>query len=376
MAGEPLSDLQVGELASILKLDMILDGMVVKDSHPGAPLGALGGSNGIIISEYRSFLIRCVVERICLLLSIPICELELLSGFELVQRGLCDPIRAFIKGEPHSDKKVAEGRFRIISGVSLVDNIIERVMFRNTHAVEIANWRKLPTCPGMSLEDYDLEFIYEWQVKNRAGHGDVAGWDWCLPRWLMEDCTKARLLSVDSNQSYKDLVRAQFVCWVRGTFLVGNELWEQTRDGVQKSGSYRTSRDNSWSNYILNQVAAIEAGHDEEVEVKAMGDDLLAQILEGVREELERLGFRVKVMQDDGPGNFEFCSQVWSGDPMAEPQNLGKMLYRLLSKIPGSALWYQTLQSLHRDLRHHPQAENVFARLSEYVAQELGGATN
>jgi len=228
----------------------------------------------------------------------------------------------------------------------------------------------------MSLEDYDLEFIYDWQVKNRAGHGDIAGWDWCLPRWLMEDCTKARIANVDSNQTYVDLVRAQFVCWVRGVYLVGNELWEQTRDGVQKSGSYRTSRDNSWCNFILQQVAAIEAGHDEEVPVKAMGDDLLAKILKGVREELERLGFRVKLLVDEGPGNFEFCSQVWSGEPMAKPQNLGKMLYRLLSKNPGSALWYQTHQSLHKDLRHCPEAPAVFTRLPEYVAQELGGATN
>jgi len=355
---------------------MILDGMVVKDSHPGAPLGALGGSNGVIISEFRGFLLRCVIERVCLLLSIPICELESLSGFELVQRGLCDPIRAFIKGEPHSDRKVAQGRYRIIAGVSLVDQVIERVMFRNTHSVEIANWRDLPACPGMSLEDYDLEYIYKWQVENGAGHGDIAGWDWCLPRWLMEDVTVARLNSVKSNLAYKRLVRAQFVCWVRGVYQVGKELWEQTRDGVQKSGSYRTSRDNSWCNYLLQQNVALGVGYLEEVPVKAMGDDLLVKILAGMLEETERLGFKVKQLVDDGPGHFEFCSQLWSGGPLGKPQNLGKMLYRLLSKIPGSQLWYQTLQSLHKDLRHCPEAPQIFARLSEYVAQELGGATN
>jgi len=366
----PLSDSAVLRLVEVINLDKIVEFMVVKDSHPGTPLGQLGNKNGLVLEAYRGFVYRCVVERLLLYLSVSSGELEEMSAFALVQSGFQDPIRAFIKAEPHSDRKIREGRLRIIAGVSLVDQLVERVLFRATHSVEIANWRDIPFCPGMSLQDSDQEFLYDWQVNACASHGDISGWDWCLPRWLMEDVTIARCKSVlNADLDYYRLVRAQFVTWVRGVFSVGSELWEQLEDGVQKSGSYRTSRDNSACNYTLQQDVAYTLGVRREVAVKAMGDDLLVEPIEGAKEELERLGFRVKVLQNDGPGNFEFCSTLWSGNTYGVPVNVGKMLYRLFSKVPGTPVWDETLHSLRMELRHFPEKDVLFGRIAEYVAQ-------
>lgn len=40
----------------------------------------------------------------------------------------CDPIKVFVKQEPHKRKKLDEGRLRLISSVSLIDTIIDRIL--------------------------------------------------------------------------------------------------------------------------------------------------------------------------------------------------------------------------------------------------------
>jgi len=44
---------------------------------------------------------------------------------ELIQLGLCDPVRLFIKQEPHPFRKVRTGRLRLISSVSLSDHTLQ-----------------------------------------------------------------------------------------------------------------------------------------------------------------------------------------------------------------------------------------------------------
>jgi hypothetical protein len=100
-----------------------------------------------------------------------------------------------------------------------------------------------------------------------------------------------------------------------------------------------------------------------------MGDDLLVEPLDGAREVLERLGFRVKVLQFDGPGHFEFCSTKWSGGKFGVPVNVGKMLYRLLSKKPGSTVWRETMVNFVQEIRHYPGKHELLGRIAEYEAQ-------
>lgn len=40
-----------------------------------------------------------------------------------------DPLKIFIKQEPHKDKKIAEGRLRLIMSVSLIDSMVDRILF-------------------------------------------------------------------------------------------------------------------------------------------------------------------------------------------------------------------------------------------------------
>lgn len=40
-----------------------------------------------------------------------------------------DDIKVFVKQEPHSWEKISEGRFRLISAVSMVDTMVDRIVF-------------------------------------------------------------------------------------------------------------------------------------------------------------------------------------------------------------------------------------------------------
>nr|UHS71524.1 MAG: hypothetical protein 1 [Barnaviridae sp.] len=368
-SGRELSNSEIKQLSRAVNLPIIMNKSIQRDSHPGVPMGLIGASNGYMVDEYFDFLERCVVERLLLLLSVSSSYLESLTAFELVQRGFRDPVRTFIKGEPHSEKKLAEGRLRIISGVSVTDQLIERILLRAAHMTEISGWREIPLCPGMSLQDKDQEFLYNWQVQHSAGHGDLSYWDWQMQRWMMEDVTRSRLLSTTNASSwYFRLLRNQFVGWVRTVFQVADEMWMQEVDGIQESGSYRTSRDNSAGNFILQQVVAYES-QKKETPMKAMGDDFLVVLVKRHREILEELGFVVKNLDNEGPGKFEYCSTRWDGYRYGVPTTMGKTLYRLLSKPAGSQAWHETMPQIREVLRHHPAQVDLLERLEQYGGQ-------
>lgn len=182
----------------------------------------------------------------------------------------------------------------------------------------------------------------------------------------MEDVTRARLLSVRNMSTwYARLVRNQFVGWTRSVFQAGDEMWAQEEDGIQESGSYRTSRDNSAGNFILQNCVSYElCGRG--CEMKSMGDDFLREPMEGTAEAIEELGYQVKCLQSEGPGRFEFCSTRWDGYKYGVPTTMGKTLYKLLSKAPFSQAWAETMPQIKEVLRHHPARDQLLERLVEY----------
>ena len=118
---------------------------VVKESNPGIPYKIFGATNHDILENNGSFILRAVSARLHKILKTPLADLRKMSAIELALNGLCDPIRVFVKNEPHSKLKMSQGRYRIISSVSLVDNLLQRIIFDAQDRLEIAEWTRSPS---------------------------------------------------------------------------------------------------------------------------------------------------------------------------------------------------------------------------------------
>nr|QOY47063.1 RNA-dependent RNA polymerase [Turnip yellows virus] len=284
---------------------------------------------------------------------------------ELIRNGLCDPIRLFVKGEPHKQAKLDEGRYRLIMSVSLVDQLVARVLFQNQNKREIALWRAIPSKPGfgLSTDEQVLDFVKglarqvgttptevvaNW--KNYLTPTDCSGFDWSVADWMLHDDMIVRnRLTIDLNPATERLRS----CWLRCISnsvlcLSDGTLLAQTHPGVQKSGSYNTSSSNS-------RIRVMAAFHTGAAWAMAMGDDALESNPADLAA-YKRLGFKVEVS-----GQLEFCSHIFRAPDLALPVNENKMIYKLIYGYnPGSgnaevvSNYLAACFSVLNELRHDP----------------------
>ncbi|AZP56278.1 RNA-dependent RNA polymerase [Faba bean polerovirus 1] len=291
---------------------------------------------------------------------------EKLTAEELVQLGLCDPIRLFVKGEPHKQSKLDEGRYRLIMSVSLVDQLVARVLFQEQNKLEINLWRAIPSKPGMGLStDAQVadfldslaqhvqvpveDLVYNWE--KHVVPTDCSGFDWSVTDWLLEDEMEVRNRLTQGNNALTRRLRG---CWLKcisnSVLALSNGiLYAQRVPGVQKSGSYNTSSSNSRIRFMCSKYAGASWAI-------AMGDDAL----ESVDTDLDvykEIGLKVEVS-----GQLEFCSHIFEKPDLAVPVNVGKMLYKLIYGYNPECGSIQVLRnyidactSVLNELRHDPE---------------------
>lgn len=292
-------------------------------------------------------------------------DVDTMSAEQFVQLGLCDPIRLFVKGEPHKQSKLDEGRYRLIMSVSLVDQLVARVLFQNQNKREIALWRSVPSKPGfgLSTDSQASEFIGLLASKvgvapseltsNWRHHlvpTDCSGFDWSVSEWMLHDDMEVRnRLTTDLTPLTAHLRRVWVACISRSVLCLSDgTLLAQRIPGVQKSGSYNTSSSNS----RIRFMAALHCGASWAV---TMGDDAL-ESTDSNLEEYKCLGFKVEVSEQ-----LEFCSHNFVQPDLALPVNANKMLYKLIHGYdPGSGHlevvrnYLAACFSVLNELRHDP----------------------
>ncbi|DAZ87620.2 TPA_asm: P1-P2 fusion protein [Piper methysticum polerovirus] len=261
-------------------------------------------------------------------------DFEHMSAEELVREGLCDPVRLFVKGEPHKTSKLDEGRYRLIMSISLVDQLVARVLFQQQNKLEIALWRAIPSKPGFGLSTdgqvheflaslarqvgvSERELLAHW--REYVLPTDCSGFDWSVSSWMMADEMEVRNRLTMQNTPLCRRLRAAWLKCIENSVLCtsGGLLLSQKIPGVQKSGSYNTSSTNS-------RVRVMAAYHCGAPWVMAMGDDALESPITNLRKYAD-LGFKVEVSEQ-----LEFCSHVFEQSGLAIPVNTAKMLYKLI----------------------------------------------
>jgi hypothetical protein len=276
-----------------------------------------------------------------------------------VSMGLADPVRLFVKSELHSLEKISEGRMRLIASVSLVDQLVERLLCGAQNNAEIARWEDIPSKPGMGLDDLGLDSLRR-QTEAMASPlaTDMSGFDWSVPQWLLElDATaRVRLSGARPGGPYERALRARVAALGRSLLVLSDgTLFAQVWPGVQKSGSYNTSSTNSRMRVALGYLAKRIAGGGvvRQVNVMAAGDDCIEDTAGVEASSLlgayGTLGFDVKASPV-----LDFCSYVFGDNGYSRPRR-GKIAASLFVKAPiDDAMREVLLCALRYDLRHEP----------------------
>jgi len=275
--------------------------------------------------------------------------------------GLCDPVRLFVKQEPHTSRKVKEGRFRLISSVSLVDQLVERMLFGAQNQLEIAEWEQIPSKPGMglSLMSQARSLFDDLRVKHSrcpAAEADISGFDWSVQDWELWADVEMRIVLGGFGAKLAQAARNRFSCFMNSVFqLSDGTLIEQMQPGIMKSGSYCTSSTNSRIRCLMAELIGSPW-------CIAMGDDSVEGWVDGAKDKYMSLGH---VCKDYKPCattisgrlyEVEFCSHViredrcWLG-------SWPKTLFKYLSE----GKWF--FEDLERELGTSPH----WPRIRHYV---------
>lgn len=253
----------------------------------GATIGDALGYDGLctLDPDRVSMFFRLVRDRIYLLSS---------------GQSDADDIRVFVKPEPHTEEKVRQGRFRLISAVSMVDTMIDRMLFGELTRNVLESAGKTPVMIGWVpiLGGYRL---LRGLLPGRVLCVDKSSWDWTVPYWMTRRWLDIILgLSNGHPPFWETVVRKRFECLFKDAWFRfdDNTRVRQEVPGIMKSGCYLTIVLNSIGQLLVHYMVSAKLGIEPaKYEPFCMGDDTVQAVMpdpESYLEEIGKLGFRVK----------------------------------------------------------------------------------
>nr|UGO57288.1 MAG: hypothetical protein 2 [Riboviria sp.] len=298
--------------------------------------------------------------------------LERMRILDETEHLIFDPIKVFIKKEPHKVKKIQEERYRIISAVSMVDTMIDRILFREFFAwMKTKNW---PCYYGY------VPVIGGYRTPKRLFHGkgvkssDKQSWDWTAQEWVFLAImwtmkNKAIFGTSEEEEQWFRVTHKRFTALYRHAvfqFADGHKI-AQKKWGIQKSGCYGTLAFNSLSQFFLELRANEHLS--PKTPLMCVGDDVL------VEDDGRDVGEYIKALQDCGcivkdvvvssaQETFEFCGFEYHRDRMPTPAYRAKHLFALAHCKLG--LEAETLASYQLLYAHDPFLRTIQKALMEY----------
>lgn len=193
------------------------------------------------------------------------------------KEGGADPLKVFVKQEPHKISKLEEGRLRLISAVSLVDAMIDRMLFGPM-------WRKAISRPLLTPSAVGWTPLHGgWRLmRQQFPEGclalDKTAWDWTVQKWLVQAWMD---FVMDIHPGFPDwwgdMVYKRFTyLFHMAVFRFQDGVEVQQEDiGIMKSGCYLTLCLNTVGQTILHHLVCDEIGWDgNEFLPFSFGDDI------------------------------------------------------------------------------------------------------
>lgn len=324
----------------------------------------MSSKNGDLLDRHLDFVCLCVTERLFRLAEVDLEDILNLTPQSLVEKGLCDPVRLFVKQEPHPRRKTDVGKVRLISSVSVVDQLVERLLFGPQNQLEIAEWARIPSKPGMGLSvEAQADTIFsDLAFKHRqraAAEADISGFDWSVQDWELWADVEMRIVLGQMPALLAKVAKNRFACFMNSVFqLSDGTLIEQGLPGLMKSGSYCTSSTNSRIRCLMAKLIGSPW-------CIAMGDDSVEGFVEGAKEKYALLGHSCKdykpcaVSSRGDLYEVEFCSHKIR-DGRCFLTSWPKTLFRYMHS--DNAQW----EDLERELHTSP----VWPKIREFFGRD------
>lgn len=277
---------------------------------------------------------------------VEILRLEVLARFEYLLEGSyhCDPIKVFIKQEPHKVSKLKEGRLRLISAVSVIDTMVDRMLFQRIFKKVVSEPLSTPVAIGWSPVQSGAAYL-RMHLSGKTFDTDKKHWDWTFPWWLLVDSYKVLLQIASPAPWWEAVALRRFKClfkYARFSFPDG-QVVDQREKGIMKSGCYLTLLMNSLGQWILHEHAQLSLGVN--VKFICFGDDGTQEHSEHDDKFVafyEKLGFKVEHGVHD---NIEFCGFHIFANSKFLPAYKDKHVFMLRHLTLDPTIAVQTLQS-------------------------------
>jgi len=311
------------------------------DTSPGFPWVQLGCATvGHVLEKYPQQLCEVVRESLLARLRLSLDEARAMTPSQLAKCSYRAVVRVFIKKEPHSLRKLAVGRYRLIMNSGLSDILVDRIALEALANAEVDDWATLPSKPGMGLDDQSILELQGGVPKGKVLSSDAKAFDFHVSEWSMDAAASVeiRQYRVREDSDLARLIRASVVATCRKVFqLSTGHLFEQVEPGIQETGSRMTACRNSKIRVLLAYLAGAEW-------CCAMGDDALEQWLNGLFDpqgNYKEFGHEMEVAELPDGVLYEFCSHHFTEQGQAIPLNWAKTFYRLLGHSPDRLLLRQ-----------------------------------
>uniref|UniRef100_A0AB38ZKA2 RNA-directed RNA polymerase C-terminal domain-containing protein n=1 Tax=Crocidura tanakae ribovirus 2 TaxID=3139557 RepID=A0AB38ZKA2_9VIRU len=227
------------------------------------------------------------------------------ARFDSLMRGdmIADPLNMFVKQEPCKVSKDELGAYRLISGVSLIDCMVDRILFGWLVRSALSSVLETPVMVGWSPIRGGWRYITRLFCGRPVVCLDKSAWDWTVLEWMVKAFETFILeLPVDAPDWWTKMVKVRITLLYRDAvfkFKDGTEM-RQGEWGIQKSGSLLTIIFNSVLQVLLHEMA--RPGCRKKMVV--MGDDT-------AQEEPDDLVSYVSAIQGLGPKIKEVRRQHW-----------------------------------------------------------------
>ncbi|APG75906.1 hypothetical protein 2 [Hubei sobemo-like virus 16] len=165
--------------------------------------------------------------------------------------------------------------YRIIHGVSIIDNLVARLLFGNQFDNLISNWSVLPSKVGWTPGQGGYKLLAKKYPYSMSA--DKSAWDWTMQPWCV-DLMIAMLRNLGpQDEDYSRRVENHLVALfgIGAKFIAGNTVFTQRVQGIMKSGYLGTIHLNSILQTALHILAKIRLGQDVEPYPDSVGDDTI-----------------------------------------------------------------------------------------------------
>jgi hypothetical protein len=220
--------------------------------------------------------------------------------------------------------------------MSVIDNVIARLLFSNQNSSEIEEWAEIPLKPGMGLDDEHMSLIFSYVVANASQglmEADMKGWDWSFQEMDFQfDLERRAALNGGKGSLWWQIAKAHYHCVARKVVVLSDgEMYKQLTPGIMPSGWYNTSSTNSAARVVNHEHAALMEGI--EPFIMAMGDDSVERTVPNAEFHYSTLGKTCGMLNMVTEDSFEFCSTKFLNG-VGVPVNVTKQLFKLLSTRP------------------------------------------